>query len=265
MNDEAKIVAVLREVARALNRRTLLDVLQDLRIARLKAHDQQPASGFLHGLQRVAVGGDARGAAPRDAQRLQLLAELNGAHLLDVERVVVEEEFLHMREVFLRPLHLGSHVIGRALAPRMAAQRLRPQAEGALRRAAARRVERDVRMQQERHVVACHVHVALVDLRRPRHRIQIFHLRAIRIVLDHTLRILVADAEDLVQRLAVGILHNGEVELAPADEVDHFALVQSAVRVRRYRRPDERNLDGRISVLDGLGQPMVAAPSPRSR
>ena len=57
-------------------------------------------------------------------------------------------------EVLLRPLHLGGHVVGGALAPGVAAERLRPQAEGALRRAAARGVERDVGMQQEGHVVA---------------------------------------------------------------------------------------------------------------
>ena len=74
VDGEAEVVAVLGKVARALDGGALLDVLQDLRIAGLEAHDQQPAAGFPHGLQRVVVGGDARGAAPGQAQRLELCA-----------------------------------------------------------------------------------------------------------------------------------------------------------------------------------------------
>ena len=111
VNGEAEVVAVLGEVARALDGGALLDVLENLRIAGLEADDEQAAAGFVHGLQRVVVGGDARGAAPGEAERLQLFAELDGAHLLDVEGVVVEEELLHFGEVFLGPLHLGGNVV----------------------------------------------------------------------------------------------------------------------------------------------------------
>jgi hypothetical protein len=137
--------------------------------------------------------------------------------------------------------HLGGHVVGRALAPGVAAQRLRPQAEGALRRAAARGVERDKRMQQERHVVLGDVEVAGVDLGRPGHLVELLRrdLRTVGIVLDDAVLVLVADAEDLVQRLAVGKLHDGEVELAAADEVDRRALVQRLVGRGGHRRPDE--------------------------
>ena len=121
VDDEAEVVAVLDEVARALDGGALLDVLEDLRVAGLVADDQQAAAGFLHGLERVAVGGDARGAGPGEAQRLELRAELDGARLLDVEGVVVEEELLDVREVLLGPLHLGGHVVGGALAPGVAA------------------------------------------------------------------------------------------------------------------------------------------------
>ena len=108
MDDQSELLAVLGELARALDGRALLDVLQDLLIARLVADDEQPASGFLHRLQRLVVGGHARRARPGQLQRLQLLAQLDGARLLDVEGVVVEEEFLYLRPVFLRLRHLAA-------------------------------------------------------------------------------------------------------------------------------------------------------------
>ena len=64
-----------------------------------------------------------------------------------------------------------------------------------------------------------------------------------------------------LQRLAVGKLHDGVVELAAADEVEHRALVQRAVRVGRHRRPDKRDANRRIGCLDGLGQPLIALPA----
>ena len=112
VDDEAEVVAVLDEVAGALDGGTLLDVLEDLRIAGLEADDEQAAAGFLHGLEGVAVGGDARGAGPGDAEGLELFAELDGAGLLDVEGVVVEEELFDVGEVLLGPLHLGGYVVG---------------------------------------------------------------------------------------------------------------------------------------------------------
>ena len=103
VNDQAELVAILGELAGALDGGALLDVLQNLRIAGFVADDQQAASGFLHRLQRFEVGGDARGAGPGQAQRLQLGAEFDGARLLDVEGVVVEEKFLHVGPVSLWP------------------------------------------------------------------------------------------------------------------------------------------------------------------
>src|SRR5579875_4226763 len=262
MNDETEVVAVLDEVTGTLDGGPLLDVLQDLRIAGLEADDEQPAAGFLHGLQGLAVGSDARGAGPGDAERREFGAELDGAGLLDVEGVVVEEELLDVREVLLGPLHLGGYVVGAALAPGVTGEGLRPEAEGALRGAAACAVERDIGVQQERDVVLGDVHVALVDLGGPGHRVEIFDLRTVRGVLDNAgLRVLVADAEDLGQRLAVGILDDTEVELTAADEVDRFALVESAVGISGNRRPDEADLDGWVRRLNSAGEPVVAGPA----
>ena len=164
--------------------------------------------------------------------------------LLDVEGVVVEEELLHLGEVLLGPGQLGGNIVCGALAPGVAAQRLRPEAEGTLRRAAARGVERDEGMQQEGHVVAGHVQVALVDFGGPGHGVQIFDLRTVGVV-DDLAVLLVADAENLVERLALGKLDDGIIELAAADEVQRRALVQGAIRIGGHRRPYEGDADGR--------------------
>jgi hypothetical protein len=73
---------------------------------------------------------------------------------------------------------------------------------------------------------------------------------------------LVADAEDLVERLAVGKLDDGVVELAAADEVEAEHSLSALVRVGGHRRSDEGNLDGRIGGLDGFGEALVAAGQP---
>src|SRR6266851_1689577 len=261
VDDEAEVVAVFDEVAGALDGGTLLNVLEDLRIAGLEADDEEAAASVLHGLESIAVGGGARGAGPGDAKRLEFFAEFNRAGLLDVEGVVVEEEHFDVGEVFFGPLHLGSHIICRPLAPGVAGEGLGPEAEGALRRASACRVEGDVRVEQEGDVVFGDVHVAFVDLGGPGHGVKIFNLRSVGVVLDDAARIFVTNAEDFVEGFSVGVFDDGEIELAAADEVDDFALVEGAVGVRGDRWADECNLDGGVRVLDGPGKTVVAAPA----
>ena len=65
--DEAKSTTVLNEVASALDCGSLLDVLENLRIAGLETDDQQPAASFLHRLEGVIVGGDTGVAGPGEA------------------------------------------------------------------------------------------------------------------------------------------------------------------------------------------------------
>ena len=148
-----------------------------------------------------------------------------------------------------------------ALTPGVTGEGLGPEAEGALRRAAAGGVERDVGMQQEGDVVLGDVHVPLVDLGRPGHGVEVFDLRTVRGVLDDAVLVLVADAEDLVQRLVVRELDDGEVELAAADEVDDVALVERAIGVGGDGRSDERDLDGGVRLFDRLGEGVVTRPA----
>ena len=107
-------------------------------------------------------------------------------------------------------------------------------------------------MQKEGDVVAGDVHVALVDLGGPGHGVEVFDLRAVGVVLNDAAGVLVGDAEDLIERLAVGKLDDGEVELAAADEVDDGALVEGAVGIGGDRGADKGDLDGGVCLLDGL-------------
>ena len=114
----------------------------------------------------------------------------------------------------------------------MPAERLRPQAERALRRAAARGVERDERIQQERHVVPGDVEIALVDVSDVRQRVEILNLRRVRIV-DDLAVLQEGNSGNLFQRLAVGEVDDRVVEFLAADEIDHRAIAQTTFRAAR--------------------------------
>ena len=144
----------------------------------------------------------------------------------------------------------------------MSAQRLRPQAEGALRRAAARRVERDVRIQQERHVVPRDVEIALVNVGDVRQRVEILNLRRIGIVNDLAI-FQERNAGNLLERLALGVVDDRVVEFLAANEIDRRAIAQRLLRQHADVRPDKRNLDFGIRLLDRLGNADIAGKSGR--
>ena len=100
VNLDPDLLAVLHELARHLHGRALLDVLQDLRIARFESHDKEPRPAIRHGLQLFVLAVAARRAGPLKFQWLEFLAQLDGPVAANVERIVVEENFLHLREVF---------------------------------------------------------------------------------------------------------------------------------------------------------------------
>src|SRR6185369_11169541 len=184
VNDESEFFAVLYELTGALDGGAFLDVLENLRIAGFEADDEQAATGFLHGLERLVVGSDARGAGPGEPEGLELGAEFDGARLLNVKGVVVEEELFHVGEEFLCLLHLGGNVVAGAFAPWVSAECLRPEAEGALGGASAGAIQGDERMKQERYVVATDIEIARVDFSDVRQRIEVADGLRIRIVGD---------------------------------------------------------------------------------
>ena len=162
MHDYAELLAVFHELAGLLDARALLDVLEDLWIARLETHNQQAASGILHRLERFVVGVNSRGARPRRLERLQLFTHGDRAVLRPRERVIIEENLLKIGKLLPRSFDFCGDVLGTACPPGVPADRLRPQAERAQRRTAARGVERDVRIEQEGHVIPGYVEVPLV-------------------------------------------------------------------------------------------------------
>ena len=176
-------------------------------------------------------------------QRLEVLAERQNPILADVERVVVEEELLRLREELERLPDFPGDVVDRSHAPCVAGQRLRPQAERAQRRTSARRIERYVRMQQERDVVVLDRQVALVDLGGKRQRVEFGGLqRRPRRVVDNFAVVPVAHARNLGKRLALRELDDRVVELAADDEVDLLAGQQAFVRLDLHVRADETDL-----------------------
>ena len=131
--------------SRDVDPHALLDVVQDLLVAGLVADQQQAQAVVAHDLQRLARHVGLGVARPGDAELAELARDRLGARQVVGEGVVVEEEFLHLRERLLAPSAISSiDVADAARAVAVAADRLRPQAEGAARFAAAAGVERDV-------------------------------------------------------------------------------------------------------------------------
>ena len=103
VNANADFLAILHERLAHLDRRALLDVLQDLRIAGLESDDQETRAAIGHGFQGFVIAVHARRAGPLKAYGLEFLAEREDAILANVERVVVEEKFLGLRETSCAP------------------------------------------------------------------------------------------------------------------------------------------------------------------
>ena len=156
---------------RHLDPHALLDVVQNLLVAGFVADEEQPQPVVLEHFKRLPRHVGLGVAGPDDAELAQFLGDRFGARQVVGEGVVVEEEF--PLPAGKRPVPISSprpHV-RRAHAVAVAAHRLRPEAEGAARFAAAPRVERNIRVLQIADEVVLHHKVALVDraLRRAAH------------------------------------------------------------------------------------------------
>src|SRR5204863_2934606 len=119
VNPDADLLAILRELPCLLDRRALLDVLQNLRIAGFVSYNEEPRASICHGFQGLVIARHARRARPAESDRLELRANIENALLADVERIVIEEKFLRLRKQRQRLLHFPRDVLGRANAPLM--------------------------------------------------------------------------------------------------------------------------------------------------
>ena len=145
----------------------------------------------------------------------------------------------------------------------MSAERLGPEAERALRRASARRVQRHKRVEQERHVVAADIQVAPVNVGHVRQGVEILDGRPVGIMHDASI-LAIRNAENVFDRLALRVFHDGVVEFLAAGYVNHFGFHQRLLGQHADVRSDEGDLDVRIAVFDGLGDADIAGKSRRA-
>ena len=129
---------------------------------------------------------------------------------------------------------------------------LRPQTERTLGGAAAAGVHGQIRVQQERHVVAAEIEIAFVGLGDPGQRVEIFDYRRVGVVLK-TAVLSEDNAGDFVQRFALGEVAYLVVEFTLHDKIDGGRGTQGGFGLDSSRRPDERNFHLGIQVAHHLG------------
>ena len=131
----------------------------------------------------------------------------------------------------------------------MTAGSLRPEAKRALCRTAARRVQRNIRVEQEGHVVTPGIQVAIVNIRDVGQSIEILNLRPVGIV-DHRSVLAVGDPQNFLQRLALRELDHGMIKFLATDKINRRAIFQGEVGKDGHMRADESDLDPGICVLN---------------
>jgi hypothetical protein len=96
-------------------------------------------------------------------------------------------------------------------------------------------------MKQERHVIAAHVEIALVDVDNVGHFVEVGDRRTIGVVNDLAILATIGNAEDFVERLAVGVLDRRVVELTADDEINRLPFSQRPLGKRGDVRADKAN------------------------
>src|ERR1700733_11670500 len=144
MDPDAELAAILGEPLGDIDSHALLDVVEDLLVAALIADQQKPAAVIMKHLEGGARPIGLGVAGPGYAELAELARDCLCARQVIGECVVVEEEFLDLRERRLRPLHFVDDVADRTRAVAMSTDGLRPKAEGAARLAASPGVKRQV-------------------------------------------------------------------------------------------------------------------------
>src|SRR5712672_155209 len=255
----ADFAAVLHEGASHLNGRAFLNVLQDLRIAGFKSYDEEPCACIGHALKSFVIAVNAGRGGPAEFQWLEFAAQFEDAILANVERIVVEENFLHLRKIFDGLLHFASHIVRGTHTPGVSGNGLRPHAESAQRGTATSGIERDEGMQQKWDVIVFNLEVALVNVGGKRKGVQLggVQLRALRVVYDPAI-LAITDAQNVAERLAVRVFDDGVIELAAGHKFDVFAGIQGFVGLDVPMGADKGDLEAGIRFLNLADQLDVA-------
>src|SRR6266852_6033442 len=111
---DAELVAILGEAARDIDPHALLDVVEDLLVAGLVADEQEAQPVVAQNLERRARHVRLGVARPGDAELAELAGDRLGARAIVGERVIVEKEFLDLREIAAGEADLLDHMVDAA-------------------------------------------------------------------------------------------------------------------------------------------------------
>ena len=170
--------------------------VQNVVVAAFVADEEQAQAVVLEDFDGVVIQVRAAVAAPVDAERAELFGNFARARQVRGEGVVIEEKFAHLRENFLHVGHFVGDILRRADAVFVSADGLRPEAEGALGRAAAAGIHRNVGMQQVADEIFFDLQIAFIDIRHPRQRVHVRNHFALGVVFDFPVLVLVRQTGD---------------------------------------------------------------------
>ena len=216
------------------------------------ADEQQPQAVLLQHFERLARHIGLGIARPDDAQLAELLRDRLGARQVVGEGIVVEEEFAHLREAFLRRFDLGDDMLDAAHAIFMAADGLGPQAEGAMRFTAAARIDRDIRVHQIADEIILDPEIAVIDVGDERKLVHVLEHGPLAVMDDLAGGIAIAQAVDRLPGLTLGDLFDGEIELVARDKVEHRRGGEALLRLDSHFGADEADLEFRVTRLHRL-------------
>ena len=195
-------------------------------IAGFETDEEQAQAVIAQLFQRFVIEMGAGVAGPGELQLLHALGDFDGARTIDSEGVVIEHPFAHfVAEELLAQLHFANHRGGRLGAVGMTADGLRPEAEGAFRRAAAAGVEGHVRVLQVADEIFFDIEIAMVDGEDAGHGIPVVDQFALGIVVDLAVGVAPAEACDIGQGLVLREIEAGVIEFVTANEIDDRRFV----------------------------------------
>ncbi len=174
------------------------------------------------------------------------------------KRIVVEEKFLHFRELRLHLRDFLVDALGTACAIAMSLRYLRPQAKRAFCGATAACIQRDVWILTVRAVVFQVIEILFVDFGDERQRVQLLagQNRTIRVVMNRSVAPVADTADFLPIRPPCDFDHRMIEFLAPGD-IDGGGNLEYLFGARGRMTSDERDDAIGIRGLDGFGGPGI--------